>query len=433
MGLFGSIFGGNRNTGSHTMTGVPAGGSSVKPETPVAATDAATLIDPKREIQIKFGTRTPLPFLDTKTGLTLKVRGFGSASVLVEDTSAYKSAEEVVEIGNEIALGALERFLQENSGKAEFMKLLSRQSEISAAVENALKQGKWKVMNVRFGGLNMDDESAEAYKKFEKEQMLAANPAMAQALAIEREARAAEEAERERRKANGEEEKLPEDQVLYRGNALPEKEEIPGVPTNPLTFVFATQHEIMVQDKESGVLLGVKMRGLITADTEDIPAVQYKGYTQSVKALVVAQLSNLVRKVCTNDPVANIGSHVAEMNEGIEAALLTQGTPVRARVRIEEVLLAGKSRKLLEQLRYAQEMSDPEKAARVIEQKMREQGITPEQMAAATGAGAGEIRPQTAGAIPAQPQTAHRPKFCPNCGSPTGDSGKFCRNCGTKL
>lgn len=38
-----------------------------------------------------------------------------------------------------------------------------------------------------------------------------------------------------------------------------------------------------------------------------------------------------------------------------------------------------------------------------------------------------------AGSAQAQAVSPSRPKFCPNCGTPTGVSGNFCSNCGSRL
>ncbi|MBR1703481.1 MAG: SPFH domain-containing protein [Lachnospiraceae bacterium] len=414
MGLLGSLFGGNKNTENHAVAGTPAATAGAKANAAAKVNtnaSAATPIDPKREIHFKFGTKAPISFKDAKTGLTLKVRGFGNASVLVEDTASYKSAEEVMETGREMASEALERFLQENSGNADFMRLMSRQNEINEMVGETLKQGRWKVMMVRLAGLSMDDESKQAYEKFRENQIMAENPALAQAMAIKQEAEAFMEAQKEQRRANGEEEKVPEDLVIYRGNPLPETKEFPKVLTNPLVIPFHTPAEIIFRDIETKASMGVSMGGVITMDTTDVPVDRYKTYADAAKSVVISQLSVIVTKVCMNESVENLRDHIGEMNEETAEALLKQGPRVKAQVRIEEIVLPAKYRDILEHVRLAQEMSDPERARAVLEEKMREQGITPEQQQAAV----------------------YRPKFCPNCGSSTGDSGKFCRNCGTKL
>ena len=301
--------------------------------------------------------------------------------------------------------------MQENSGNADFMRLMSRQNEINEMVGETLKQGRWKVMMVRLAGLSMDDESKQAYEKFRENQIMAENPALAQAMAIKQEAEALMEAQKEQRRANGEEEKVPEDLVIYRGNPLPETKEFPKVLTNPLVIPFHTPAEIIFREIETKASMGVSMGGVITMDTTDVPVDRYKTYADAAKSVVISQLSVIVTKVCMNESVENLRDHIGEMNEETAEALLKQGPRVKAQVRIEEIVLPAKYRDILEHVRLAQEMSDPERARAVLEEKMREQGITPEQQQAAV----------------------YRPKFCPNCGSSTGDSGKFCRNCGTKL
>lgn len=180
MGLFDSIFGGgkdDRKAGA-AGAGVTAG----------AAAKPSATVDPGREINVKFGTREPVPFKDSKTGVTVNARGHGNAVVTAADSSRYPSAEAISEKAGEAATNALMRYLQENSGSAEFVKLVSKQADIAAYIAEDLKKIGLNPIRVMIGTLNMDDESKRAYTEAEQKQMLEADPTMAQAYAVAQEA-----------------------------------------------------------------------------------------------------------------------------------------------------------------------------------------------------------------------------------------------------
>ena len=48
-----------------------------------------------REIEIRFGTRMPVPFKDARTGLDLQLRSFGNATVVVKDPAKFPTPDDV--------------------------------------------------------------------------------------------------------------------------------------------------------------------------------------------------------------------------------------------------------------------------------------------------------------------------------------------------
>ena len=96
----------------------------------------------------------------------------------------------------------------------------------------------------------------------------------------------------------------------------------------------------------------------------------------------------LVSRICANESVENLKDHVGDLNAELAAGLLQLSTPIKAKVRIEQIVLPAASRKLLDDLRRAQELSDPAKMQAAVEKEMQKRGITPEQAAAMQAQGA---------------------------------------------
>lgn len=58
-------------------------------------------LDPAKQLRVKFGTKEPIPFVDSETGVKMELKAFGNAIFAVQDTSAYQSEEQAMEKAQE--------------------------------------------------------------------------------------------------------------------------------------------------------------------------------------------------------------------------------------------------------------------------------------------------------------------------------------------
>ena len=190
-------------------------------------------------------------------------------------------------------------------------------------------------------------------------------------------------------------------------------------------FQFGTKHPVPFQDAGTGLMVNVLARGSASVKVEDFAA--YKNVdevSEKGRAMVSELLEQFLRNQSGSMEVKMLLPNKMEIErkfkEALEEPLRQCGLkPVMVSIvgmNVDEAApaMAGASAPQPQAAGQPQGTPQPEAAE-------QPQG-TPQPEAAEQPQGMPQ--PEAAG---------YRPKFCPNCGSPTGESGKFCRNCGTNL
>ncbi|MBR1599135.1 MAG: hypothetical protein IJ661_09525 [Lachnospiraceae bacterium] len=170
-----------------------AAGNSAKSTDHGAAKQAptkSTPLDPTKQVHVRFGTIDPVPYIDMKTGLQLGLVGAGSAIIAVKDVNAYKDEEDMIEKAREICNDEIKNQIKLFSGNISYDNTSRLREEFSIACKMRLfDAGITGVAN--FDMLNLSEESKKMVDKIKKENMLAENPALAEAERVLKQAEAA--------------------------------------------------------------------------------------------------------------------------------------------------------------------------------------------------------------------------------------------------
>ena len=167
---------------------------------------------------------------------------------------------------------------------------------------------------------------------------------------------------------------------------------------------FGTQSSIpYIAHDLDGMSIGLKVAGVINVEQELSEAEQSIIISNTILALqeVLSELNAMQIKW------SELPSHTTKINISISEKLAAKG--YKTTIHVKVITIDEESKILIDE--YQKKSLDP----RALE------------VAAAAEAAHARAHAQ-AGAI-----SGGRPKFCPNCGTPTGASGNFCSNCGSKL
>ena len=150
----------------------------------------STPLDPTKRVQIRFGTIDPVPYIDMKTGLQLELVGHGSAFIAVKDVNAYKDEEDMIDKVKEICLDEIINQIKLFSGNISYDNTSRLKEEFSIACKMRLfDAGITGVAN--FDMLVLSEESKKMVDKIKKANILAENPALAEAERVLKQAEAA--------------------------------------------------------------------------------------------------------------------------------------------------------------------------------------------------------------------------------------------------
>ena len=155
---------------------------------------------------------------------------------------------------------------------------------------------------------------------------------------------------------------------------------------------FGTQVPITYRaDEYDGVTVALRAAGVVNTEQEYSDADQ-----NIIKSYALQTLQEALTKFNTMQVrISELPSHASEINGMIADKLTAAG--YKSTVSINSINVDEESRKVIDN---------------IIRQK---------------------LDPTAANTVNAATVNAVRPKFCPNCGTPTGASGNFCSNCGSKL
>ncbi len=117
-----------------------------------------------KEIEIRFGTPTPVPFKDARTGMDLHFRAFGNATVVVKDSSKYASLDEVKKKGAMIAIDSFNKAVAELSGSLDASALERSLRDISKKTANGMNRDGLQATSVTILSINLDEESKNKIK-----------------------------------------------------------------------------------------------------------------------------------------------------------------------------------------------------------------------------------------------------------------------------
>ena len=154
---------------------------------------------------------------------------------------------------------------------------------------------------------------------------------------------------------------------------------------------FGTQNSIPYStDEYNGMTVGLIAAGVINTEQQLSEVEQNTVISYSLQAL----RESLTKFNSMQTRISQLPSHAQEINNMIAEKLTAGG--YKSTVSINMIGVDEDSKRMINE--YVRKQLDPNSAV--------------------SG---------NAAAV------ANRPKFCPNCGTPTGASGNFCSNCGSRL
>ncbi len=118
-----------------------------------------------QEIELRFGTPSPVPFQDARTGRNVYVKAAGNAMVLIEDTEKYHDRGEVHRFGGLTASQAIMEAISEQSGKADALNLQVCRKDIAKSFTEKMKGSGLKILAVDLLSIGPDQESVEMLKR----------------------------------------------------------------------------------------------------------------------------------------------------------------------------------------------------------------------------------------------------------------------------
>lgn len=149
-------------------------------------------LDSAKQLRVKFGTKEPIPFVDSETGVKMELRAFGNAIFAVQDTSAYQSEEQAMEKAQELCVEELVSQINRLSGHIKVTNYSKIREEFMMTSKERLKQsGLLGVVDL--GGINLTDESQKRLKEAQEQLRMAQDPAYAEAKRVREEAEAMQE------------------------------------------------------------------------------------------------------------------------------------------------------------------------------------------------------------------------------------------------
>ncbi len=148
----------------------------------------------------------------------------------------------------------------------------------------------------------------------------------------------------------------------------------------------------------------------------------------------------------------DLASHKERFSSAVTEALNARSITVTS-FKLIDIAPNDSSRKIIEQMDKMNAISrmTPEELARLQQEKLQEaqrvwDALSPEEKARVEAENKRrleedaermkqtvEAAQKIVAASAGEAAVRSIPKFCPNCGTPTGGCGKFCSNCGTKL
>ena len=120
-----------------------------------------------KEIEIRFGTPTPVPFKASRTGLDLHLRAFGNATIVVKDASNFTSLDDVKKKGAVIVSDSFAKAIGELSmnGSLDASALGRSINEISKKTAANTNKNGITATSVSILSLNPDTESEKKLKE----------------------------------------------------------------------------------------------------------------------------------------------------------------------------------------------------------------------------------------------------------------------------
>ena len=117
-----------------------------------------------REIEIRFGTRMPVPFKDAKTGLDLNLRSFGNATVVVKDTAKYPSLDDVKQKAPAVLEDAFRKAIAELDGTLDASRITGEARQVGKKTAEKLSASGLQATSVQIMNIVLTQESEEKLK-----------------------------------------------------------------------------------------------------------------------------------------------------------------------------------------------------------------------------------------------------------------------------
>lgn len=118
-----------------------------------------------REIEIRFGTRMPVPFKDARTGLDLQLRSFGNATVVVKDPAKYPTLDDVKKTAPLVATDAFMKAIADLSGNLDAYELAKSANQVGRKTAENMSASGLQATSVQIMEIVLTPESEEKLKK----------------------------------------------------------------------------------------------------------------------------------------------------------------------------------------------------------------------------------------------------------------------------
>ncbi|MBR1796494.1 MAG: hypothetical protein IJ757_00545 [Clostridiales bacterium] len=184
-------------------------------------------------------------------------------------------------------------------------------------------------------------------------------------------------------------------------------------------FRFGTQNPIPYRDGNYGIDVRLSGHGNISTENDVTEDEQNLIKAKAIHALQVA-LSNISAQGAS---CLELQRYVSQINQSITEALAKDG--YKCHVVMANIMPDEVSRQLIDKYKRAAAVTNPAAA----DLAMRNEAMRAQMVAQSAQP---QVMAQAAVGVQAA-VAANRPKFCTNCGAPTGPAGKFCSNCGSQL
>lgn len=116
------------------------------------------------EIEIRFGSKTPVNFKDSRTGADLQLSSFGSATVVVKDPAKYPTVDDVKRNAPEAATDAFIKAIGDLSGELDAFEIHRSAARLERKTAENLKAYGLEATSVKVLNLSLTPESRDKLK-----------------------------------------------------------------------------------------------------------------------------------------------------------------------------------------------------------------------------------------------------------------------------
>ncbi|MBR1772235.1 MAG: hypothetical protein IJ747_09435 [Lachnospiraceae bacterium] len=179
-------------------SGAQGGGAQAGRAQVGGAQAGSTAVDPAKQLRVKFGTKEPVPFVDSETGAKVELRAFGIVTFAVQDVAAYQTEEQAQAAAQKLCVEELENQINRFSGSIRVTEYGRIREEFMMAARARLQQcGLLGVADL--SGINLTDESKAKLAEAQEQLRMEQDPTYAEAKRVMEQAEAA----RQNREAGG--------------------------------------------------------------------------------------------------------------------------------------------------------------------------------------------------------------------------------------